>query len=72
MDIQAKKLKLIEQLLKTDDVEIISKMKALLFKKTEADMWDDLTESQQTEVEIAIKEVANGDTVDYDSIVAKY
>ncbi len=72
MDIQTEKLRLIEQLLKTDDIGIISKMKAIFFKQVENDIWDELTESQKLEVEKAIKEVANGDVVDYDSIVAKY
>lgn len=72
MNIQAEKLKLIEQLLKTESSEIIDKIKTIFQRAEEGDFWNELTEEQKTEINDSISEIESGEVVDYKSVTAKF
>ena len=72
MNIQAEKLKLIEQLLKTESSEIIGKIKTIFQSAEESDFWNELTEEQKTEINDSISEIENGEVVEYESVTAKF
>lgn len=69
MDIHAKKLSLIEWLLKLQDEETIKKLENL---RTGTDFWDELSEVEKKEINEGIAELDEGKKHDYESIVSKH
>lgn len=57
MDIQAEKIELVIQLLNTNNIEIIKSIKKL-FTKEENDFWNELSASQQLEIDEALQQVS--------------
>jgi hypothetical protein len=64
MDLNADKLKLIKKIVKTKDVEILKKIKAI-FEDKEKELWKELTPEQQEEINIGIQNENRGDVVDF-------
>lgn len=71
MDIQAEKISLAQLLLKTEDVTIIKKVKAI-FKKEQKDWWDELTEEQKEAINEGLKDADEGRVVPFESFMQKY
>jgi hypothetical protein len=64
MDLNAEKLELIKKIVKTKDVDLLKKIKAV-FEDKENEVWEDLTPEQQEEINIAIQNENRGDVVDF-------
>ena len=58
MDIQAKKLWLIEWLLKVQDAKILTKVENVM--KEEHDFWDDLPQHVKDSIDRGLEDVKNG------------
>jgi len=58
MDIQAKKLSLIQWLADVTDERLLNKVEDI--RKEDVDFWDELTESQQLEIKQGINELDAG------------
>lgn len=71
MDIQRTKIELIKEILNIDTPELIEKVVHLL-KKEKKDFWDDLSASQQEEINKADLEIVNEETTDYDTFIAAH
>jgi hypothetical protein len=63
MNIYAKKLRLIEWITQINDALILEKL--LDFQnKTKTDRWDELSEQEKNEIELGLKDMEAGRTVD--------
>ncbi len=69
MDIQAKKLVLIEWLLKLQDERLLNKIEKL---KEQSDFWDELTPEEQVRIESGIEDLDAGRKTPYESIIAAH
>ncbi len=72
MDIQAEKLKIIELLLQTDNPSVLDKIKSIFDSQQDQDIWLELNEDQQIEIENALKEVSQNKVKDYQEFMAKH
>lgn len=64
MDLNAEKLELIKKIIKTGDVEILEKIRAV-FDEKDQEVWKKLTPEQQEEINIGIQIENRGDVVDF-------
>ena len=71
MDFQTTKIKLVKEILDIETPELIEKIISLL-KKEKKDFWDDLTPSQQEEIDKADLEIINEETIDYETFMASH
>lgn len=71
MDIQLEKLELIKMLLETNDESVIASIKSI-FKKEKKDFWEDLTEEQQIEINLSLKEYEEGKFSDFEEFITPY
>lgn len=69
MDIQTEKLKIIELLLHTNNPSIIERIKSIFQSEESQDIWEELTNDQKTEIEKALKEVENGQTMPFEDFI---
>ena len=72
MDIQAEKLKLIELLLHTNNPSIIKRIKSIFQSEETQDIWEELTVEQKSEIEEALQEVKNDQTVSFTTFLEKH
>ena len=70
MDIQALKLELVKQILESESKELLDKIYATL-KKEQKDFWLEMSDEQQEEIEIARKQIKNGETEDWESVLKR-
>ena len=70
MDIQTKKLDLIQWLVQLNDEQLLNKIQAL--QKEDTDFWNELSEPQRQEIKNGLAELEAGQKHDYESVVAKY
>ena len=69
MNIQAEKLEIMKMILETDNPSILESIKRLFTNKPSGDFWTDLPQEQKDEILIGLKEIENGDTVNYDEFI---
>ena len=72
MSIQSEKLKLIQLLINTENQSIIEQIKAIFQTSNEKDIWLELTETQQAEINDAIEESLKGQTVGYGDFMTSH
>ncbi|MFO7845581.1 MAG: hypothetical protein R6V27_03395 [Balneolaceae bacterium] len=71
MDNKTLKIKLTRLILETESTELLERLLAEL-KSENKDFWLDLSEDQKTEIEISRKQIKNGETEDWDSIIKRF
>lgn len=64
MDLNSEKLELIRKIAKTNDVDLLGKIKAV-FEGEEKRVWDKLTPEQQEEINLGIQNENRGDEIDF-------
>jgi hypothetical protein len=64
MDLNAEKLELIKKIVKTKDIDLLKKIRAV-FEDVEKQVWEELTPEQQEEINIGIQNENRGDVVDF-------
>jgi len=69
MNLQAKKLNLIEWLLKLQDETILDKIE--LLKKHSVDHWDDLTDEQKAEIDSSINELDANEGILHEEVMRR-
>ncbi|MCP4456903.1 MAG: hypothetical protein GY816_02580 [Cytophagales bacterium] len=67
---EATKLELTKQIMKVEDASLLEKVKALL--STENEFWDNLTEQQQKEIQLGIKQLDSGQGIPFDEFLKKH
>ncbi len=70
MDTKTLKIELTRLILETENPDLLNRILKDL-KKEKSDFWLDLSDDQKTEVEISRKQVKNGETEDWDSIIKR-
>jgi hypothetical protein len=70
MDIQAKKLNLIQWLIQLNDENLLNKIQAL--QTEDIDFWNELSDSQKQEINKGLVELDAGQRHDYESVISKY
>ena len=72
MNIQAEKLELVRLILDTSNPHIIKMIKELFIKSQAKDFWDTLSSEEKLDIEKGIKEIDNGDIVDYNELMKSF
>jgi len=72
MNLQAEKLEIMKLILETENPGILKSIKDLLWKEEKADFWETLPQSQKHEILEGIRDIENGDVVDYQEFMKKY
>ncbi|WP_103665189.1 hypothetical protein [Gracilimonas amylolytica] len=70
MDTKTLKIELTRLILETESHDLLNRILKEL-KKEKSDFWLDLTEEQKDEIEISRKQVKNGETEDWESIIKR-
>lgn len=70
MDLQALKIEPVKQILALESKDVLDKIYATL-KQEEKDFWTTLSADQKQEVEIGRKQVENGETEDWESVLGR-
>ena len=61
-----------ELLLHTNNPSIIKRIKSIFQSEETQDIWEELTDEKKSEIEEALEEVKSGQTVSFDSFLAKH
>jgi hypothetical protein len=72
MNIQAEKIEIMKLILDTDNPKILESVKNLLEKDTTTDFWTALTPSQKEDIHQGIKDIVNGEVIDYEDFMKKF
>ena len=72
MNIQAAKLEIMRLILETDNPEIINSIKKVFKKQIEKDIWETIPQSQKEDILAGIKEVEDGEIIDYENSISKH
>ena len=71
MDIQSKKLELIQWLATVDDPDILKEFIALKQTK-ESDWWDEISPEERAEIEEGLDQADKGEVTPHEEVMAKY
>jgi hypothetical protein len=71
MNIQAEKLKLIEWIARIQDSKTLEKLISF-HKEYETDWWDEISEFEKKEIELGLKDIEEGRTVDHSEVKKLY
>ena len=71
MNIQTRKLNIIQYLSHTTNTSVIKMIESII-KKEDVDFWNELTSTEKKEILAGIEELDNGDKVDYHKFMAKH
>ena len=72
MDLQAKKLEIVQLILDTDKSDLLDKVSKILKQERDDDWWDDLPESVQESIERGLDQAKRGDTIPHEEVMKKY
>jgi len=72
MNIQAEKIEIMKMILDTDNPSILESVKNIFKKNTTADFWETLSQEQKEDIMQGIKDIENGDIVDYEDFIKQY
>jgi hypothetical protein len=72
MNLQAEKLEIMKLILETENPGILKSIKGLLWKAEKSDFWETLPQDQKNEILAGIRDIENGDTVDYQEFMEKF
>jgi predicted transcriptional regulator len=76
MNLQAKKLELVQMILNTEKPAVLAKVEAVFKKEKGADWWDELGEDLKAELEESLAEADRGELIPHEEVMkevrAKY
>jgi len=72
MNIQAEKIEIVKMILETDNPNILESVKNIFKKNTNTVFWVTLPQEQKEDILQGIKDIENGDVVDYEVFMKKY
>ncbi len=65
MNLQAEKIEIMRMVLDTKNPSILKSIKNLLWKEEKPDFWETLPQTQKDDIEQGLKDIKNGDLVNY-------
>ena len=71
MNVQAKKLELVQLILNTDRPILLDKISQLLKQDKEADWWDEIPETVQESIGIALGQADRGETISHSEVMSE-
>lgn len=69
MNVQAKKLELVQLILNTNRPALLDKISLLLKQENEADWWDEIPESVQGSIEIALEQDNKEEKISHSQVI---
>ena len=76
MNLQAKKLELVQHILNTEKPSVLAKVEAIFKKEKTEDWWDEISEAEKEEIEKGIAEADRGELISHEEVMkevrAKY
>ncbi len=76
MDLQAKKLDLIQRILDTEEPSVLATVEAVFKKEKGADWWDEISEAERKAIEEGLAEADSGELIPHEEVMkevrAKY
>ena len=76
MDLQAKKLELIQKILDTEKPSVLTKVEAVFKKEKGADWWDEISNGEKAAIEEGLAEADRGELIPHEEVMkevrAKY
>lgn len=69
MNLQARKLELVQMILNTDRPNLLEKVSQILKQEKEADWWDELPLSVQQAIEVGSKEADRGEISPHEEVM---
>ncbi len=72
MNLQARKLELVQLILNTDRPNLLEKVRQILKQEKEADWWDELPLSVQESVKRGMEQAKKGETRSHSEVMKKY
>lgn len=72
MNIQAEKLRIMKQILETDNPHILASVRKIFELELEDDFWNHLSQRQKEEIKSGIREIEDGEITDYEEFMKNY
>ena len=72
MNLQARKLELVQMILNTDQPNLLEKVSQILKQEKEAEWWDELPLSVQESVKKGMEQAKRGETRPHSEVMKKY
>lgn len=72
MSIQAEKLEIMKMILETNNPKILDSIKRIFKRETKKDFWETLSKNQKDDILKGIREIENGDMIDYEDFIEKH
>ena len=76
MNIQAKKLKLVQMIINTDKPALLKRVEEIFKKETAVDWWDEISEAERKSIEQGLAEADRGELIPHEEVMkevkAKY
>ncbi len=69
MNLQTKKLELVQLILNTERPSILEKVEALLKKDKVTDWWDEISEAEQKAIEKGVTEAESGKLIPHEEVM---
>jgi thiamine pyrophosphate-dependent acetolactate synthase large subunit-like protein len=69
MNVQSKKLELVQLILNTNQPILLEKVSQLLKQENKTDWWDEIPESVQESIEIALEQAEKGETIPHHEVM---
>ncbi len=72
MNIQSVKIEIMKMILDTDNPSILESVRNIFKRSMTTDFWDTLPQEQKEDILLGIKDIENGDIVDYEDFIKQY
>ncbi|MDR7369360.1 hypothetical protein [Flavobacterium aquidurense] len=71
MNLEARKYQFIQELVKVDDESVLEKLE-LVLKANQSDWFDELSESEQTEIQIGLDQAEKGEFTSHEDVMKRF
>lgn len=72
MNIQAEKIEIVKMILETDNEFLLKSVRSIIEQEQKTDFWNALSSDQKEDIELGLREIEKGETVDYDQLMKKF
>lgn len=72
MNLQAKKLELVQLIINTNKPLTLKKVEEVLKSEKEQDWWDIISDEERAEIEQGLAEADRGEVIPHEEVMAKY
>jgi hypothetical protein len=71
MNLEARKYQFIQELVKVDDESVLEKLE-LVLKANQSDWFDELSKSEQTEIQIGLDQAEKGEFTSHEDVMKRF